>query len=396
MSAAWQCFTTDYEDVPTRRRLVELHDETCKCIQRYGKYFQTCIFHLHAFDFDVMELDTLELLVQYGINIKSLKLYHPHCFAFSQPLSLERYTKLLSKIMKQLEYLHSFSLFNLNYLAMNQSKGAQELFDQFIRNGIHLKLTQMEFSHAYDFSQPLHLLSKFENLTHLKCPVQVLTTDIIHMLGKNCMKHLYLVNDASTLNEEYNECDNIDWNTLSEVIPHLQVHYIFRERVLRPRALNANPLTVSFVLDSLCNQVSSELIETVIDLYGESLQTFGHLATQWNFEPYEDLYAVPNMYCDLSERCAKLKSFACGVDLPAVTLLLICENRPLSSLLINADFLVFDMGLELLSLLGLNLCDMPCHDGESLNAAVSSLLGYNWHALPSEEFMRKTENLLHF
>ena len=136
-------------------------------------------------------------------------------------------------------------------------------------------------------------------------------------------------------------------------------------------------------MDSICNPVTSTLMETISELYGKNLHTFVHAATLWNFNPYEDVFQIPNIYQAFVEACPSLRTFVSGVEMPAMTVLLICAVRSFDSLLIDGEQLIFSLEEDLD--LGFMLAGIPmCL--EDLEEAVTDSLGRSWTTMNSPQF----------
>ena len=223
-----------------------------------------------------------------------------------------------------------------------------------------------------------------KTLVVLKCPIQVLTTVTIDILAKSSLQTLHLLNDGSTLNEDFIEENHINWTFLSSAHPELQGHYIVEERSLYPSNLCPNPLVRGFVMDSLCNPVSGDLILAIADHYGKTLQSFVYIALSWDFLPYEDVFEIPNMFQTFVEMCPKLRTFVCGTELPGMALLMFCNQ--LHELLVSRDLLVLNLDDDLD--FGLELLGVPT-ELDSLEEAVSAAMDRPWKALEHEEFMER-------
>ena len=343
-SMAWHWFCSNSDIEMTRQLLRQLHQMSCWCIRHYGRYFQNCVLVLQYLDLCDMGLELVEHVSNHCVCLRHFRLYHPDCFTLAEQDMFERYVNLLHSTMENCKGLKQVALCNLDYMAINKRDGVKELFDRFIEDKTHIHITELEFSHAYDYSQPVTCLAQFDNLRKLKCPIQVLTTSILCQLASKSLCDIYVLNDGSTLNEDFNEAVALQWFDIAKVLPVLRVHYIVLGRTLGPENLVSNPLVHTVILDSLCNPIGQDLITAIGLVYGDSLKVFAHLATEWNFLPYDDIKLVALMYRNLVTQCPKLDTIASALDMPSTALLLIAANQKIKHLWVDREKVQFDFG----------------------------------------------------
>ena len=339
-SDAWHWFCSNYDVAATRQMLRQHHQMSCWCIRHYGRYFRNCRLVLHYLDLSDMGLELVEHLAHHCANMRSFRLYHPSCFTFTEQEVFEKYVMLLKLTVDNCRSLKHIALCNVDYLAMNKRSGIQELFECFVEEDISSHIHELEFSHAYDYSSPVSCLVHFDNLVSLKCPIQVLNTGIVLQLTGKKLRALHVVNDGATLNENYSELVEMQWADIHRQAAHLQVHYIVQGRTWRVDDLVPNPLIRTVVLDSLCNSINGDLVDSIGRMYGQTLQCYAHLATEWNYLPYEDLGDVPTMYAHLVRNCRCLDTFASAVEVPGTALLLMAANGKLSQVWVEWDKII--------------------------------------------------------
>ncbi|XP_064636924.1 uncharacterized protein LOC135493489 [Lineus longissimus] len=373
---AWSFFENTYTTIADRGQIFLWHQELCLCIQTYGKYFQHCKIVLNYYDLYDNGLHLLEAVSDQCCNLKTLALHHPICFGFNLVEVLHQYVDILTKIVDQSRCLRSISLFGLDYLALDRFVGMNELFVSLSKDQ-HCPVAQrvkvLEFSHAYDFSEPIHTLTYFDNLHFLKTEMQSLNTGIIDKLCSKKLRNLYLVNNGATLNEEFHEHSSIHWEELASKYPGLNVHYIFQGRTLHSCDLVTNSLVKSVVLDSMCNRVTHDLFEAIARHYGTRLELFAHLATEWSFMPYDDNLDQSVTFMHLLSHCPLLVKFLSQVAVSSSALLEMAESKQLSEIAVVENELLFDIDYA--------------EDPEMyFRIRMDKLMGERWKLFGDEEF----------
>ena len=255
-AGAWEQFTNSYypdywqfaqESVKEAYdQYKELVHQSETCMEQYGQYFQSCTLFLLPFGssefLETLGLGMLEKVSRFCVNLKHFAIYHPHAFAYPKKDSLPKYISHLVAVVVNCKSLKAISLLYMEYVACDGVTGISEVLTPLTSANVAQKLKRLEFKYPYSFSNPVDALVGFRNITHLKCPIQSLTTDIILKLSSYSLKHLHLLNDNSSLSEYYFEPDELDWATIGGNAPSLSVYYIFRRRMLYSEDLAPNPL----------------------------------------------------------------------------------------------------------------------------------------------------------
>ena len=404
-AGAWERFTNSYycQDGPEKSeddlydQFKEFVHQSETCMEQYGQYFQSCTLFLVPFQFETLGLGMLEKVGRFCGNIKHFAIYHPHSFLFTIEESLSKYISHLVAVADNCEFLKTISLLNMEYMASDTQRGISEVLTPLITENVAQKVKRLEYQHAYDFSIPVYALVGFENMTHLKCSIQSLTTDIILELSSYSLKHLHLLNDGSTLNEDFTEQFELNWTIIAADTPSLSVYYIFQGRTMYEQDLAANPLVKSCVLDSLCNSIYRELIMRIISLYGDTMEVFAHLATEWNYLPYEDPDDVPYIYEYMISHCKNLNTFASATFVQSGALILMAEKRKLAHLWVN-QCVVYGADVHMAPgwTVGERWLTAAAKDERNTQETISELLGRKWHVMSDEEFETKTRHLTRF
>lgn len=393
---AWDCFENCHDEVflCVNSHMYSVSKEEIECIKKYGKYFQNCklnYFCIYKFD---CSIDLLKTIAFNCPNLKSVTLEHPDGFRFSQLQDLVSYTACLQLMC--LNCVRSIRLFNLDYLPLNEGNGVEEIFSflSFYHDEVLEKIDMLEFSHTRDFGRPLQSITSLCNLTHLKAPIQTLNTSMIKYLSKLNLKKLFLVSDGSTMNEGFQEQKEIVWDDIAKVNHHLIVHYIFQERTIYSKDLVPNPLVRCLVFDSLCNSLSRDVLQTISALYGNSLETFAHLATKWiHLLAYEDMESLPCDFYHFATQCIHLKTFAIKVAVPCEAVwCLAVQGRLLKKLFVSREQLLYNYHV----CLPFRTISHQELDPSFLKHEVSEWLGYPWEPLSDDQMAVKTRYLTKF
>ena len=392
-TGAWQFFTTNYEEAETRLRLQELHQETVECVKKYGKYFQSCTIKFCHLDFASMGLDLLNVVSQNCINIKWLRLYHPDgCFAPGEYYVLHQYISLLRNYIDNSPTQKVMCLCSLDYVPVDKQKGFEEILNTMVMQEVNTKVRELEFTCL--FSQPSFSLCNFMNLRRLKCPAQMLRTEIVITLARKNLRDLHIQSDGSTLDLDFREAEWLDWHQVASVASHLRVSYIFTETTVRETDLVPNPLVKTIVINSLCNSITYSFLKTIADLYGKTLQTFAHLALSWGLSPFENNYSVSETLAEFVADCEKLEKFVCGVEVDGFAPVRIADqgHATLRHLWFVGEYLQFeDLAVDWDS-----QSEARKDKLQQLQTDVSLLLGYRWKPLDLATMVLKTSDLISF
>ena len=412
-AGAWEHFTNSFychyrqfaqeNEKEVYDQYKELVHQSETCMEQYGQYFQSCTLFLLPFGssefLETLGLGMLEKVSRFCVNLKHFAIYHPHAFAYPNKDSLPKYISHLVAVVVNCKSLKGISLLYMEYMSDGLGvRGISEVLTPLTSANVAQKLKRLEFKYPYDYTNPVDALVGFRNITHLKCPIQSLTTDIILKLSSYSLKHLHLLNDVSSENEDYCEPDELDWAIIGGNAPSLSVYYIFQNRDLCDEDLAPNPLVKSCVLDGLC--IHRDLILRITTLYGDTMEIFAHLATErddWKCQPYEDPEEVPYLYENMISHCKKLHTFICANYIQSEALILMAQKGKLAHLWVN-QCVVYGADFHMAP--GWTVDEQwlksAAKDERTTQIIISELLGRKWHVMSDEEFETKTRHLTTF
>ncbi|ELT94325.1 hypothetical protein CAPTEDRAFT_217428 [Capitella teleta] len=393
---AWKTFSTNPgENVKTPEGIERHYEGICWCFHQYGRYMRNvCVSPVHN-PIGWGSACLLDHLAQRCFNLRSVRIDHPPAFYFQNLVLLDRYVGLLRTVVENCNQLQRMSLCRLHEL--NEHGSITALLDRLLVTGVSRKIHHLEFKYPYNFSSPVPSLVHFDQLRQLKCPIHVLNTGCIKQLVSKQLLKLHVLNDRSTLDEFFNEASAILWDEIHKVSPLLQVNYIVQGRSFYVTDLVPNPMIHSFVIDSICNGVSSTLIDSIADLYSSTLMVYAHLATYTCNRPYECPFNVTEMYVKLVRVCRKLKVFVSEQEIPGTAVLLMALNGKLRKIYVRID--KFNQRAT-------RICSGQSDDQvdwwqtitgdvQSLRPIVAKFTGSDWRPLTRIEFAKITRRLLH-
>ncbi|PVD28186.1 hypothetical protein C0Q70_10772 [Pomacea canaliculata] len=319
--------------------------EEITCIAQYGQFFTHAVIWLEVFPSadnpEETDLALLGALATHCFRLKSLVIYHPPKLSPSSIMrSGARYIKPLQRMFSFNPSL-DLSLCRVSFLSEGTQAGLCKLLDWYQEHNVLQKVACLDFSHGKMEStlRPMNSLVYCTSLRVLKCPIQYLNTQILQQLVEFNLQELCLISDVHTGHLFYDEQSAIDWHGL-QLIPgrnlmagfhtglnQILVHYVFRydDVVLCP-----NPYARSLALDSLCDGISRDVLISIADTYGATLEMFSIIEDVWypsddlvNFSDLEDL---PTTFQYLASRLTFVECVVPGQTLDSQ----FCETLSLS------------------------------------------------------------------
>ncbi|XP_025096940.1 uncharacterized protein LOC112565603 [Pomacea canaliculata] len=184
-----------------------------------------------------------------------------------------------------------------------------------------------------------------------------------------------LMSDVHTRDLFYDEQSAIDWHGL-QLLPgrNLKVHYVFRfsDVVLCP-----NPYARSLALDSLCDGISRELLVSIADTYGATLEMFSFIGVVWYPSDldvmFSDLEDLPTTFEYLASRLTCVHTVVLNLFIPKDALISLARHAPaLKTLLVYEHKILF----------GEHAANTEI---EELKQIISEALGYSWKPLSEND-----------
>ncbi len=126
-------------------------------------------------------------------------------------------------------------------------------------------------------------------------------------------------------------------------------------------------------------------METIASYYGNTMETFCHLATEWNYMAYEYTSQIPYIYEQFISQCSELIHVVLGVEIPLATLTVVAKATKLDTFLVDRD--------QLLLATDGNQSEQES-EIDDVSQDVSLVLRKPWQPLPAVEFIKETRKLI--
>ena len=310
-------------------------------IKKYGAYMPHMCSDIYYVDFSTFGLQLLSYIAKYCTSLRTFRLSHMENFRYGTQQILDRCVQHLNNIARNCRYLRRMAFCFSNYFLLNTDKGFEEVLEKFV--GFKDRVSCLSFSTAYnyrdliDYQVPVaDSLVTFHNLCVLKCPIEVLNTEIIQTLAEHSLRDLHVINSHQTQGQHFSEDRHIDWVSLQLQVPKLKVHYTFFHRAIEVSDFKANPMLVSMTFLNLSSKISKAIMKRFISRYKSTLQTFAHILSCEDMDEghrpaYEELTDVPAMYSELASNCKQLKTLLCAVPIPVEAVVTFAVNCKLKA-----------------------------------------------------------------
>ena len=383
---------------------MQFHRITCYCIRRYGFYFQNCDLTLHDLDPIGTSLELIETVAIYCRNAKTVRIHHELSQVAGIPEVLDKYFSLLRLLRANCQHLRRVILYGVQRLSAREDRGLSKFFSRFDKSRASVTVDELEFSTGCKvIGHPLNGLAGFDNLLRLRCPIQALSTEILVSLASKKLTQAFVVYDAASSGENFDEAAAINWHSVYRVRPTLEVHYTVRD-CMHP--VVSNPLVHSLILDSLVDGVDRETFDAVVCAYGRNLRTFAYLAADRTCFVYRRRADLPGLFASLARGCPHLHTFAAEVEMPAAALLLTVTNKRLKNVWVDGTAITFTSevfrkrspsfdgnpeDLEYVDWWEMNIANV-----DLLRHTMTKFLGFQWSPLQPGEISNKLAPLLDF
>ncbi|XP_050535286.1 uncharacterized protein LOC126902252 isoform X2 [Daktulosphaira vitifoliae] len=319
------------------------------CLQSIGSYNKVLVFRPTSNFYNLYEfMNMISFYVENGYNIGSrIRALH-YTFPCNMATSHDelvlygtggKLLEALKRLMGNLSSLQRLELIDL----MLENYDAQLLLDQICFHCCATLKTLVMINATKQMCQLLHP-GVFVNLQVLVISPQNLGSDLLLLISQTTVRNLYIVQNTYTPTEI--ESINVyDWKRSTIASPQLKVHLRIESSRERQILWQIGAPVSSIIYKSPIIQMTADIINKIVELYSNSLLTFGNLDLPKFYQPKSFIERNDRNLIDLCRMCNKLDTLIVREKISTCTLLLLAYyGQSLKYLYVrrNAVILRFD------------------------------------------------------
>lgn len=246
---------------------------------------------------------------------------------------------------------------------------------------------------------PIMHTGLFFNLKVLIISPQNLDNDVLQLLTSTSIRHLHIFqNNYSPTTPA--ACSAKAWKQLRAENPHIKVHLRLESTTGNDITYQPNAPVYSVTYRSPKNQITSEKIIKLVDMYKYTLTTFGHELLPKFLCPKSFHSRIDSLLVLMARQCPNLTSLTIREKVSTSTLLLLAKSA------INLRFFNVRKNAIVLK------CDWPKNPDwteeffewlkissksyETTETEISQILGYKWTMLSDKSFKKVSIHLSGF
>lgn len=302
--------------------------------------------------------------------------------------------KTLKSLLFELDKLKTLRLIDL----MLERYEAKHLLDEVLESG-SMAVNELCLINVTNTHCPIMHVGLFFNLRVLIISPQNLDDDVLQLLSSTALRHLHIFQSNYSPTTPA-ACSAKAWKQLRKDNPKIKVHLRVESSTNGDITFQPNAPVYSVTYRTPKNQITSEKIIAIIDMYKHTLTTFGHELLPKYSCPKSFHNRIDSLLVLMARQCHNLTSLTIREKVSTATILLLAKTA------INLRF--FDVRRNAVVL----KCDWPRNPEwsqefyewlkissrtyESTEKEISQILGYKWTMLCDKSYKKIKINLSGF
>ncbi|CRL05674.1 CLUMA_CG018707, isoform A [Clunio marinus] len=316
------------------------HIRTQTCLSRVGQYFKQLEFvPTHNFNnmyqfmtlltFNIQQSRRTNCDLEYsgvGKHITSLKYIFPCNMAMRSTDDVKLFgtggqlLKTLKGLLYELNKLKTLKLVDL----MLERYEAKHLLDEVLES-CNMVLKELVLINVTNTHCPIMHVGLFFNLQILTISPQNLDDDVLQLLASTALKHLHIFQNNYCPTTPA-ACSPKAWKQLRTENPKIKVHLRVESTTNADLTFQPNAPVYSVTYRTPRNQITSEKIIRIVDLYKYTLTTYGHELLPKYSCPKSFHNRIDSLLVLMARQCPDLTSLTIREKVSTSTLLLLAKT----------------------------------------------------------------------
>lgn len=382
------------------------HMRTQMCLSRIGRYIKGLEFvpkqnfnNMYQFmiqlTFSIQQSRRLDCEWEHrgvGQHITSFKYIFPCNMAMRETDDVKLFgtggqlLKTLKELLFELNQLRSLKLVDL----MLERYEAKHLLDEVLES-CNMVLQDLCLINITNTHCPIMHTGLFFNLKVLIISPQNLDDDVLQLLSSTALRHLHIFQNTYSPTTPA-ACSQKAWKQLRKDNPKIKVHLRLESTANKDITFQPGAPVYSMTYRSSKNQITTDKIIQIVDMYKHTLTTFGHELLPKYHCPKSFNHRIDSLLVLMTRQCFNLTSLTIREKVSTATLLLLAKTA------VNLRF--FNVRKNAI----VQRCDWPKNPDwseefyewlkqssrkyESTEQEISQILGYRWVMLCDKSFKK--------